>query len=210
MRRETAREVISAQKNAMLRDVKGCRFFNSNSPPSFSIATAHLRGFAASVGTLRGCRALATLWGGLPPEARADLRRAKGGGPDRDRTGDLMNAIHARSQLRYWPTRGKTTMVTRRGPSDQLPGSSCSFWSGMAHVTTAWQHAPRKEPSTSQRETIREPVRFRQFHRLIRPATRSVNRARYSRGSPDPRHCRPGRTRHTRGRRAACRSHPTD
>ncbi len=30
----------------------------------------------------------------------------KGGGPDRDRTGDLMNAIHARSQLRYWPTRG--------------------------------------------------------------------------------------------------------
>jgi hypothetical protein len=31
--------------------------------------------------------------------------RAKDGGPDRDRTGDLMNAIHARSQLRYWPTR---------------------------------------------------------------------------------------------------------
>ena len=31
------------------------------------------------------------------------------GGPDRDRTGDLMNAIHARSQLRYWPisARGK-------------------------------------------------------------------------------------------------------
>src|ERR1700722_17924585 len=28
-----------------------------------------------------------------------------GSGPDRDRTGDLMNAIHARSQLRYWPTR---------------------------------------------------------------------------------------------------------
>jgi hypothetical protein len=29
------------------------------------------------------------------------------GGPDRDRTGDLMNAIHARSQLRYWPTLGE-------------------------------------------------------------------------------------------------------
>jgi hypothetical protein len=27
------------------------------------------------------------------------------GGPDRDRTGDLMNAIHARSQLRHRPTR---------------------------------------------------------------------------------------------------------
>ena len=27
-----------------------------------------------------------------------------GGGPDRDRTGDLLNAIQARSQLRYRPT----------------------------------------------------------------------------------------------------------
>jgi hypothetical protein len=34
---------------------------------------------------------------------------AKVGGPDRDRTGDLMNAIHARSQLRYWPTLGKNS-----------------------------------------------------------------------------------------------------
>ena len=25
------------------------------------------------------------------------------GGPGRDRTGDLVNAIHARSQLRHWP-----------------------------------------------------------------------------------------------------------
>jgi hypothetical protein len=35
-----------------------------------------------------------------------EVWRAKDGGPDRDRTGDLMNAIHARSQLRYWPTFG--------------------------------------------------------------------------------------------------------
>ena len=33
------------------------------------------------------------------------------GGPDRDRTGDLVNAIHARSQLRYWPTWGGLFMV---------------------------------------------------------------------------------------------------
>ena len=33
------------------------------------------------------------------------------GGPDRDRTGDLVNAIHARSQLRYWPTWGGPFMV---------------------------------------------------------------------------------------------------
>jgi hypothetical protein len=31
-------------------------------------------------------------------------RRRKVGGPDRDRTGDLVNAIHARSHLRHWPT----------------------------------------------------------------------------------------------------------
>ena len=31
--------------------------------------------------------------------------KGRSGGPDRDRTGDLMNAIHARSQLRYRPTR---------------------------------------------------------------------------------------------------------
>jgi hypothetical protein len=38
-------------------------------------------------------------YGGQPsPESRAKV-----GGPDRDRTGDLVNAIHARSQLRYWP-----------------------------------------------------------------------------------------------------------
>jgi hypothetical protein len=33
---------------------------------------------------------------------RLSLRRF--GGPDRDRTGDLVNAIHARSHLRHWPT----------------------------------------------------------------------------------------------------------
>src|SRR3954468_6934333 len=41
---------------------------------------------------------------GLVYRAEARRRRAKDGGPDRDRTGDLMNAIHARSQLRYRPT----------------------------------------------------------------------------------------------------------
>jgi hypothetical protein len=34
--------------------------------------------------------------------------RAKDGGPDRDRTGDLLNAIQARSQLRYRPFRCET------------------------------------------------------------------------------------------------------
>src|SRR5262245_36654143 len=37
-------------------------------------------------------------------------RSAKVGGPDGSRTRDLMNAIHARSQLRYWPTFGTTEL----------------------------------------------------------------------------------------------------
>ena len=37
------------------------------------------------------------------PKLAHGCGRAKGGGPDRDRTGDLLNAIQARSQLRYRP-----------------------------------------------------------------------------------------------------------
>src|SRR6185436_11904411 len=59
--------------------------------------------------------------GKASPKGEADLpehglrpltERSEGSGPDRDRTGDLMNAIHARSQLRYWPTlRGRSAGV---------------------------------------------------------------------------------------------------
>ena len=31
-------------------------------------------------------------------------KREEDGGPDGGRTRDLVNAIHARSQLRHWPT----------------------------------------------------------------------------------------------------------
>ena len=40
------------------------------------------------------------------------------GGPDRDRTGDLINAIDARSQLRYRPPR-EAAIVSRSGAPDQ-------------------------------------------------------------------------------------------
>src|SRR3954463_8793049 len=53
---------------------------------------------------------------GLVYRAEARRRRAKDGGPDRDRTGDLMNAIHARSQLRYRPT------LERVNPNGNAPG----------------------------------------------------------------------------------------
>ena len=49
-------------------------------------------------------------------------RRAKDGGPDRDRTGDLMNAIHARSQLRHRPTRGKNNLqILPHSPAASQP-----------------------------------------------------------------------------------------
>src|SRR5215472_3121086 len=38
-------------------------------------------------------------------------------GPDRDRTGDLLNAIQARSQLRYRPTQGKTIFCSTPQPA---------------------------------------------------------------------------------------------
>jgi hypothetical protein len=58
----------------------------------FSEASARFSGYAIRLDTLSLADDLAI----------AVARR--NGGPDRDRTGDLMNAIHARSQLRYWPT----------------------------------------------------------------------------------------------------------
>ena len=47
---------------------------------------------------------------GLPTEACAlrQRKQAKVGGPGGNRTRDLMNAIHARSQLRYWPMSEET------------------------------------------------------------------------------------------------------
>jgi hypothetical protein len=68
-------------------------------------SSARLRGDAALARILRvACRA----------EARR--RRAKDGGPDRDRTGDLLNAIQARSQLRYRPT-----FIGGRTPDPSIP-----------------------------------------------------------------------------------------
>src|SRR5262245_55235874 len=43
-------------------------------------------------------------------------RSERVGGPDGSRTRDLMNAIHARSQLRYWPTRREPLSLAQSGP----------------------------------------------------------------------------------------------
>ena len=50
--------------------------------------------------------------------------KMKAGGPDRDRTGDLLNAIQARSQLRYRPTRRESQppIVTGRWPQRKADG----------------------------------------------------------------------------------------
>src|SRR3954469_12331854 len=71
---------------------------------------ARLRGWAATA------RHPSPVKPRLVYRAEARRRRAKDGGPDRDRTGDLMNAIHARSQLRYRPT------LERVNPNVNPPG----------------------------------------------------------------------------------------
>jgi hypothetical protein len=48
-------------------------------------------------------------------------REKRVGGPDGSRTRDLMNAIHARSQLRYWPTAGDVNVdFTRKTSSGNI------------------------------------------------------------------------------------------
>ena len=51
-------------------------------------------------------------------------QRLGDGGPDRDRTGDLMNAIHARSQLRHRPISGDEQPIDFSRP--QAEGQSVS------------------------------------------------------------------------------------
>src|SRR5688500_13198862 len=46
---------------------------------------------------------------------------SKDGGPDRDRTGDLLNAIQARSQLRYRPISGDRTPDRSARPGGPQP-----------------------------------------------------------------------------------------
>ena len=66
------------------------------------LAEALLRCARSSQTRQRACRAVAR------------RRRAKDGGPDRDRTGDLLNAIQARSQLRYRPTQRLRSIAVGR------------------------------------------------------------------------------------------------
>ena len=58
-----------------------------------------LRGYGATASASSDVSSLA-----CRAVARSHFKRAEAGGPDRDRTGDLLNAIQARSQLRYRPT----------------------------------------------------------------------------------------------------------
>jgi hypothetical protein len=63
--------------------------------------------------------------GYMRTQQRSARPKTKVGGPDRDRTGDLLNAIQARSQLRYRPTREERPSIiadsliaaARRGPT---------------------------------------------------------------------------------------------
>ena len=56
-----------------------------------------LRNYGATAFALRAACVVGYL------ACRAETRRAKAGGAERDRTADLVNAIHALSQLSYGP-----------------------------------------------------------------------------------------------------------
>ena len=92
-----------------------------------------------------------------PGQAMVDNLRmdhgAEVGGPDRDRTGDLLNAIQARSQLRHRPTRrerlsiipdrpGGPRLAEKAGDSDLRPPARRGGWSG----------SPRRSGPVGQRE----------------------------------------------------------
>lgn len=69
--------------------------------------------------------------------AEARRSRAKAGGPDRDRTGDLLNAIQARSQLRYRPSTQQPCEYSRDPRNPSKAGTS-----GRAHRPVRSTRAP--------------------------------------------------------------------
>ncbi len=82
----------------------------------------------------------------------------KVGGPDGSRTRDLMNAIHARSQLRYWPTLGRnvqfTTTERRVSPTDSAVRAERSQTTRSAHTT--WRHHAGHRTETKPRADATE------------------------------------------------------
>ena len=89
-------------------------------PGNGADSAVRLRRFAATARQPSPVGKLAGLPSRSSPEGRA-----KAGGPDRDRTGDLLNAIQARSQLRYRPIRSLmeppiVTCHSRTGPKDRF------------------------------------------------------------------------------------------
>src|SRR5262245_61830890 len=77
----------------------------------------------------------------------------KGNGPDGSRTRDLMNAIHARSQLRYWPTLGRGETLIIEAPSNSVKERA---WRSLRmydsprrrdiETTRVWRHVCSREP----------------------------------------------------------------
>ena len=66
---------------------------------------------------------------------------AKVGGPDRDRTGDLLNAIQARSQLRYRPTQDGRRILA---PNAARVKNARDGWNGPAQVARHRPDSPAK------------------------------------------------------------------
>ena len=101
--------------------------------------------------------------------AEARRRRAKDGGPDRDRTGDLLNAIQARSQLRYRPPREegyrnprRVTQATAVIAGARSPGNACMggiprFARNLVPLT--WGGGRLRRPGRDQRQPVGQLAR---------------------------------------------------
>jgi CheY-like chemotaxis protein len=102
--------------------------------------------------------------------------RAKVGGPDRDRTGDLLNAIQARSQLRYRPSlvRSEPLIVTVAAPGVKVPaGAARRTQPACRHRPTPPDPRPRRPPRARRARAVPHGRRARGPHGASRRRPRA-------------------------------------
>jgi hypothetical protein len=108
-----------------------------------------------------------------------DLCARRVGGPGRDRTGDLVNAIHARSQLRYRPTPEESKVSSRRGRRSTSARLDVLPRRRLAAAVRATPPGGLRDP----RRTVRPALRFRRPERPLDPGRKGP--AGSSDSSPD-------------------------
>ncbi len=90
-----------------------------------------------------------------PRGASAGQEGGRIGGAGRDRTGDLVNAIHARSQLRYSPTEGRKDIRLGDGGQTHLEPSSSKRSVDWTWTKLEWAQTKRDWTQTKRTQTRR-------------------------------------------------------